>query len=66
VFGASRLPALGESIGKTIRNVKRGMSENDEIQVTEAKKQIANQGAAKANGDVRDAELVDSSHDPKA
>ena len=33
VFGASRLPALGESLGKTIRSFKRGIGQNENIEV---------------------------------
>jgi sec-independent protein translocase protein TatA len=33
VFGASRLPQLGESMGRTIRNFKRGMDTDESIQI---------------------------------
>lgn len=33
VFGASRLPALGEGLGRAMRGLKRGMSHDDNIQV---------------------------------
>ena len=33
VFGASRLPALGESLGKTIRSFKRGIGQDENIEV---------------------------------
>lgn len=36
VFGGSRLPQLGESLGKTIRSFKRGSASNDAIEVTKA------------------------------
>jgi len=35
VFGASRLPKLGESMGKAIRNFKRAVAQNEHIQVSE-------------------------------
>ncbi len=35
VFGASRLPALGESLGKTVRSFKRGSAQDEKIQVRE-------------------------------
>jgi sec-independent protein translocase protein TatA len=40
VFGASRLPALGEGMGKAIRSFKRGISQNEDIEIskTEARK----------------------------
>jgi sec-independent protein translocase protein TatA len=33
VFGASRLPALGEGMGKAIRSFKRGVAQNEDIEV---------------------------------
>jgi sec-independent protein translocase protein TatA len=59
VFGASRLPAIGESIGKTVRGFKRGMAENQDIEVTrvEPSKRVAS--GAPSGGNIADAELVD-------
>jgi sec-independent protein translocase protein TatA len=34
VFGASRLPALGEGMGKAIRSFKRGVVQDEKIEVT--------------------------------
>ncbi|WP_459851615.1 twin-arginine translocase TatA/TatE family subunit [Humidesulfovibrio idahonensis] len=34
LFGSGRLPGLGNGIGKTIANFKRGLSEPKEIDVT--------------------------------
>ncbi|NJK90129.1 MAG: twin-arginine translocase TatA/TatE family subunit [Myxococcales bacterium] len=34
VVGASRLPLLGESLGRSIRNFKKGFSGDNEIDVT--------------------------------
>jgi sec-independent protein translocase protein TatA len=39
VFGAGKLPQIGEALGKSIKNFKRASSANDEIDVT-PKKQI--------------------------
>lgn len=39
VFGATRLPALGDAVGKTIRNFKKASKEDDAIDVT-PKKQL--------------------------
>jgi sec-independent protein translocase protein TatA len=67
VFGASRLPKLGESLGKAVRNVKRGVMDNDSVGTTAVKKQIAEPSASKPQGNVQDAELVeDTSREPKA
>ena len=32
LFGASKLPKLGSGIGQAIRNFKKGISEDDEIE----------------------------------
>ena len=37
VFGASRLPQLGDAVGKTIRNFKKSTKEDDAIDVTPKK-----------------------------
>ncbi|MBI4685380.1 MAG: twin-arginine translocase TatA/TatE family subunit [Nitrospirae bacterium] len=37
LFGASRLPQIGEGVGKAIRNFKKSMSEPEEIDVTPKK-----------------------------
>ena len=33
IFGAGRLPQIGEGIGKAIRNLKRGLNTDDDIDV---------------------------------
>jgi len=35
VFGASRLPALGEGMGKAINSFKRGIAHDENIEVSE-------------------------------
>lgn len=57
VFGASRLPALGESIGKTVRSFKRGMAENQDIEVSRVDKQVSSESSA--SNAIADAEIVD-------
>jgi sec-independent protein translocase protein TatA len=34
LFGATRLPQIGSGIGQAIRNFKKGISEDDEVDVT--------------------------------
>ncbi|MEO0325657.1 MAG: twin-arginine translocase TatA/TatE family subunit [Myxococcota bacterium] len=58
VFGASRLPQLGEGVGKAIRNLKRGLNENDDIDVTPQGKQVE-EGVAAVREEVAEADLVD-------
>jgi sec-independent protein translocase protein TatA len=37
IFGSSKLPALGDALGKGIKNFKRSISGQDEIDVTPKK-----------------------------
>ena len=59
IFGAGRLPQIGEGLGKAIRNLKRGLNTDDDIDVTPdltpADKQVPKQSASR----VEDAEVVD-------
>jgi sec-independent protein translocase protein TatA len=41
VFGAGKLPQIGDALGKSIKNFKRSASGADEIDVTPKKKEIA-------------------------
>lgn len=47
VFGASRLPQLGDAVGKTIRNFKKSAKEDDAIDVT-PKKQLDDDATRKS------------------
>ncbi len=40
IFGASKLPQLGDALGKGIKNFKRSVSGNDEIDVTPKKDEL--------------------------
>ncbi|MGF1467501.1 MAG: twin-arginine translocase TatA/TatE family subunit [Sandaracinaceae bacterium] len=64
VFGATRLPQIGEGLGKAIRNLKRGLNADDDIEVSSAKdKQIASESSTprtRARDEVAEAEVVDS------
>ena len=50
VFGATRLPQIGEGMGKAIRNFRRGLANNDDIEVTSTKKRVN----SNSNGSKRD------------
>ncbi len=39
IFGAGKLPELGEGLGKGIRNFKKALKGQDEIDVTPLKKE---------------------------
>ena len=57
VFGAGRLPQIGEGVGKAIRNLKRGLKTDDDIEVTPQEKQVEERSSAKnlpARGAPRD------------
>ena len=62
VFGANKLPQLGEGIGKAIKNFKRGVNHDDDIDVTPSDRRVGEGGntpnldAAKK---VHDAEVVE-------
>ena len=52
VFGASRLPQIGEGLGRMAGSFKRGMSRNDDIEVRRERGSAGNasQPAPKASG----------------
>lgn len=61
VFGANKLPQLGEGIGKAIKNFKRGVNHDDDIDVTPTDQRISG-GQAKPLDDakkVHDAEVIE-------
>ncbi|MCB9667363.1 MAG: twin-arginine translocase TatA/TatE family subunit [Myxococcales bacterium] len=41
IFGANRLPQIGEGFGKAIKNFKRGLQSEDEIKIRPADKQVS-------------------------
>lgn len=67
VFGAGRLPQIGEGVGKAIRNLKRGLQTDDDIEVTPKEKRVEERSSAKTlsasrekrSEDVADAEVVE-------
>jgi sec-independent protein translocase protein TatA len=49
VFGASKLPQLGDGLGKAIKNFKRSVNSHDEIDVSPSeKKSELDEDASKA------------------
>ena len=62
VFGASKLPAIGDALGRSIKNFKRASNGADELEVAEKKEVEAAAGSRaelKAKTvDVEDAEVV--------
>lgn len=46
LFGAKRLPDLADGMGKAIRNFKRGISSDDDDDVTPVDKQVTSRSGA--------------------
>lgn len=66
VFGASRLPALGEGIGRTIRGFKKGLSDDKlsgatKAITTPAPKEGKEPAKKVARAEAEDADLIDKS-----
>jgi sec-independent protein translocase protein TatA len=40
IFGAGRLPQIGDALGRSIRNFKKAVKGEDEIDVTPPKKEL--------------------------
>jgi sec-independent protein translocase protein TatA len=61
VFGASRLPQLGESLGRTVRGFKRGIASDDKIAVQrpDASQPDAAAPSSKRDADVAEADIVE-------
>ena len=60
VFGASRLPALGESLGKTIRSFKRGIGQDEKIEVSSTQQAKRVPSSAESVGhEISDAEILE-------
>lgn len=62
VFGANKLPQLGEGIGKAIKNFKRGVNHDDDIDVTPTDRRVNSDSSASSIEDaqkVHDAEVVE-------
>lgn len=58
IFGAGKLPQIGDSLGRSIRNFKRASGGEDEIEVSK-KKEIGKSGGKELDdGDVEDADVV--------
>ncbi len=67
IFGANRLPQLGEAVGKGLKNLKRGLNTDDDIDVTPAQpaepappKQVTSASSAAVDAEVTDAEVVEN------
>jgi len=62
VFGASRLPQIGEGLGKAIKGLKRGLATDDDIEVTtKEQRRVSSKSSADdlPKSEVSDAEVVE-------
>lgn len=60
VFGANRLPQIGEGLGKAVKNLKRGLASDDDIDVTPKDHQVTPTSSAKGvDAEVTEAEVVE-------
>jgi sec-independent protein translocase protein TatA len=53
IFGAGKLPQIGDAVGRSIKNFKRAAAGDDELEVSK-KKEIS----SKSSDDVEDAEVI--------
>jgi sec-independent protein translocase protein TatA len=53
VFGAGKLPQIGDALGKSIKNFKRASNAHDEIEVSPKKAELSDNG-----------KTADSAHKP--
>ena len=56
VFGAGKLPQLGDALGRTVKNFKKAINNTDEIDVT-PKKEIGDKSESVAAGTVEKADV---------
>jgi len=60
VFGANKLPQLGDGIGKAIKNFKRGLNHDDDIDVTPTNRRVESESSAqKLDDKLHDADIVE-------
>jgi sec-independent protein translocase protein TatA len=63
IFGAGKLPAIGDALGRSIKNFRRSASGNDEIEVNKSDKKAVKGAKRKQleesdDEDFEDAEVV--------
>jgi sec-independent protein translocase protein TatA len=67
LFGSKRLPELASGMGKAIKNFRRGIEGEDELDVTPTDKQVEKESSAKSAGKaISEAEVLDSNKSAKS
>jgi sec-independent protein translocase protein TatA len=56
IFGSSKLPSLGDALGRGIRNFRKSVSGQNEIDVTPKKDQLPNEKVAQSHEQQKAAE----------
>ena len=54
IFGAKRLPIIGESLGKTVKEIRNAKKEISEINKSEIKKQVGESNESEGQGQEND------------
>ncbi len=62
VFGAGKLPQIGDALGKGIRNFKKASNGNEDVDVTPARKADALPPNASTGERIADAEEIAKKH----
>ncbi len=58
IFGAGKLPAIGDALGRSIKNFKRNATGNDEIEVSKKGEIAAGESAGELGAGVEEAEVL--------
>jgi sec-independent protein translocase protein TatA len=58
LFGAGKLPAIGDALGRTIKNFKRASAGTDEIEVSKNERLGGGNRDALGDGGIEDADVI--------
>ena len=58
IFGAGKLPAIGDALGRSIKNFKRSATGNDELEVSKKGELSASESGGELASGVEDAEVL--------
>ena len=65
IFGAGKLPAIGDALGRSIKNFKRSATGNDEIEVSKKGELSGSDSAGELASGVDEAEVVSAASKTK-